>query len=139
MVLLFHVVLNWETVSRDSHGGIIVKTASNPLAQTKRGAFYMVEIFRPNPYFIQVSAINFLGDNQGKSPPPDLIFMPKPGEGNHYPIRVLLIGIPDGVNSTINDLYLRRFAQVYDWSPAIKAPYPGEIMRVTTKDFVVNS
>lgn len=98
----------------------------------------MIQIFGSNPYHIKASATNFLKDNQGEYQPPDTIFVPKPGDGNHYPIRVLLIGIPDGVNSVINDLYLCRFAQVHEWSPAMKARHLGEIMRVTTKDFVIN-
>ena len=97
----------------------------------------MVNFFSPNVYTAQGLATNFVADDKGKNPP-DIIFTPKPGDGNRYPIRVLVIGIPPGVSSVIQELYLRGFAEMAAWSPAIKAQRPDEIMRVTTRYFLIN-
>ena len=90
-----------------------------------------------NPHPSEDTATSFLSGG-GDNNPPDLIFVPKPGDDNRYPIRLLAIGIPQGVNSTIHELHVRRFAEVAAWSPPLKARHPGEIMKVMTRYFVMN-
>ena len=98
----------------------------------------MLQFLTINPQPTEARGINFLED---KSPEglPNLFFTPYPTRPNYYPIRIFVIGIPDGVNSTVNDLYLCRFAQVHEWSRPLPARHPGEIMRVMTRDFLLSS
>jgi hypothetical protein len=42
----------------------------------------------------------------------------------------MLIGSPNGVNSTIRHLYSLRFAEVTAWSPLQPTSTPGEVMSV---------
>ncbi|MEB3233698.1 MAG: hypothetical protein VKJ64_22005 [Leptolyngbyaceae bacterium] len=57
------------------------------------------------------------------------------------PVRLLLIGSRQGVNSIIHVLHHLRFAEVFEWSQALDAPDlskplhipSGEVMRVLTK------
>ena len=76
---------------------------------------------------------NDLGDQN----PPDLIFTPGQHNSDRYPIRVLVIGIPDGVNGVIGELQVKHFADMAVWSPGLKSRYPGEIMRFMTKYFLI--
>ena len=94
----------------------------------------MLNLVYPNPYIIGTSAVNLLKEEKNSNPP-DLIFTPSPGEGNRYPIRILVIGIPEGVKSVIYELYMREFAQISEWSPPLQSQHPGEIMRVMTRYF----
>ena len=91
-----------------------------------------------NPHPMEDTAIAFQSDG-GDTNPPDIIFVPTPENGNRYPIRLLAIGIPPGVNSVIHQLHVKHFAEVSAWSPAMKSRHPGEIMRVMTQYFVMNS
>ena len=100
----------------------------------------MVQTFGSNVYPIQGSATNFLDflGGKGNNPPPDLVFSPAPEDGNRYPIKILVMGIAPGVNSTIQELHARRFAEVQAWSPGIKGQNPNEIIRVTTRYFFIS-
>jgi hypothetical protein len=55
------------------------------------------------------------------------------------PVRLLLIGSREGVNSIIQTLHYLRFAEVLEWSHELPAPdqplnlAPGDVMRVLTK------
>lgn len=55
------------------------------------------------------------------------------------PVRLLLIGSRQGVNSVVHTLHHLRFAEVFEWSHDLPAPTqslnlaPGEIMRILTK------
>ena len=97
----------------------------------------MLHNFTISPYLIQTTPANFLADKEQQGFG-DLIFAPSPDGSDRYPIRVLIIGIPDGVNSIIHELYVKHFAQVYEWSPAIKANQSGEIMKVMTRYYVMH-
>ena len=96
----------------------------------------MVQILRPNVEITEALAINFLVNPPGGDIP-NLIFTPDYDRPNHYPIRLLAIGIPEGVDSVIHELHARRFAEVHAWSRAMRARHPQEIMRVMTRDFVM--
>ena len=73
----------------------------------------------------------------GHNHPPDLIFIPSPENGDRYPIRLLAIGIPPGVNSVIGELHVKHFADMALWSPAMKVQQPGEVMRFMTRYFLM--
>ena len=98
----------------------------------------MLHNFTTNPYLIQAKSTSFLVD-EGNPGLPDFVLKPTPGDPNRYPVRILIIGIPDGVTSVIYELYLKEFAQTSEWSPAIKVGQPGEIMKVMTRYVVINS
>ena len=98
----------------------------------------MLQKLTYSPFLTEALGVNFLVDPPGEDIP-KLIFTPSSSRPNHYPIRILVIGIPQGVDSIVNELYIRRFAQVYEWSRPIPSRYPGEIMRVMTRDFVMTS
>ena len=95
--------------------------------------------FKPNQNLYPISNLvtGFQNDG-GETNPPDLIFTPGNSNGDRYPIRVLVIGIPPGVNSVIGELHVKHFADVGIWSPGLKARHPGEIMRFMTRYFVMN-
>ena len=94
--------------------------------------------FNPNqPSYLPSNLVTSFRDDGGDKNIPDLIFTPGNSNGDRYPIRVLLIGIPNGVNGVIHELHVRKFAEVAAWSPSLKARYPGEIMKVMTRYFVM--
>jgi|GEM_PF-2014031 len=43
-------------------------------------------------------------------------------------VKVMLIGSPRAVENTIRVLYLRGFAELYEWSPMQPTQNPGEVM-----------
>ena len=95
--------------------------------------------FNPNQRPDSISnLITGFRDDRGDQNPPDLIFTPGKHHGDRYPIRVLVIGIPDGVNSVIGELQVKHFADLAVWSPSLKSKHPGEIMRFMTRHFVMN-
>jgi hypothetical protein len=49
------------------------------------------------------------------------------------PIRLLICGVPKGVESIINLLHVLGFAKVDEWSPPLPSPIAGEIMRILTR------
>ncbi len=55
---------------------------------------------------------------------------PSEPSSRREPIKVLVIGSPQGVNSTIHNLYSRGFAEVTAWSPLQATSNPGEVMSV---------
>ena len=93
---------------------------------------------KPNqkPYHISNLITGFQKDG-GDQNPPDLIFTPGNSNGDRYPIRVLVIGIPDGVKFVIGDMHVKRFADIGVWSPGLKSRQPGEIMRIMTRYVVI--
>ena len=49
------------------------------------------------------------------------------------PIRLLICGIPKGVESIISLLHVLGFAEVSEWSPPLPSPIAGEVMRILTR------
>lgn len=43
-------------------------------------------------------------------------------------VKVMVIGSPRAVENTIRWLYLRGFAELYEWSPMQPTQNPGEVM-----------
>ena len=91
-----------------------------------------------SPQLVEARGINFWSDKPTEGLP-NLFFTPYPTRPNYYPIRILVIGIPDGVNSIVHELYRCEFAQIHEWSRSLPARHPGEIMRVMTRDFALRS
>ncbi|MGB3239282.1 MAG: hypothetical protein WBB29_13370 [Geitlerinemataceae cyanobacterium] len=57
-----------------------------------------------------------------------------PASPDEYEIvRILAIGSPWGVNSTIRTLYSLGFAQISEWSPLLPAPNSGDVMSILTR------
>ena len=98
----------------------------------------MLRIVNFNSDLISIPVSSVLAGGQGTGIP-DFIYNPAPGEGDRYPIRLLAMGIPYGVNQVIHELHVRGFAEVGAWSPAIRAQNPEEIIRVMTRYIVMNS
>jgi hypothetical protein len=48
-------------------------------------------------------------------------------------VRILVIGSPWGVNSTIRTLYSLGFAQIREWSPLLPAPNSGDVISILTR------
>ena len=88
------------------------------------------------PYHISNLITSFRQDTENLHPP-DLIFTPAPINGDRYPIRVLVIGIPTGVDCVIGDMHAKRFADIGVWSPGLKSRQPGEIMKIMTRYVVI--
>jgi hypothetical protein len=52
-----------------------------------------------------------------------------------YPVRILVCGIPEGVNQVVYRLHLLGFAEVGAWSPPLPSPISGEVIRIMTQYF----
>ena len=98
----------------------------------------MVRIITPETDLTKALITSYLPDAP-EAGIPDLIYSPSSSRPNHYPIRVLTIGIQEGVDALINDMYIKRFAEVTEWSRPMRARRPEEIMRLMTRYFVMNS
>lgn len=67
---------------------------------------------------------------------PELLRAPIPdAPSGKHPVRLLVCGIPPGVESIIFRLYLADFAEVGEWSPPLPSPTPGEVIRILTRYF----
>ncbi|TAD78603.1 MAG: peptide ABC transporter substrate-binding protein [Oscillatoriales cyanobacterium] len=53
--------------------------------------------------------------------------MPVPADGREV-VKRMAIGSPRAVENTIRVLYLRGFAELYEWSPMQPTQNPGEVM-----------
>jgi len=72
----------------------------------------------------------FLPDPNETPTPPISSNSPTAPHPTREHIKVMLIGSPNGVNSTIRHLYSLRFAEVTAWSPLQPTSTPGEVMSV---------
>jgi hypothetical protein len=54
------------------------------------------------------------------------------------PVRILICGIPEGVNQVVYQLHLLGFAEVGAWSPPLPSPISGEVIRILTRYFKVD-
>lgn len=65
---------------------------------------------------------------------PELLQAPIPDVPyGKQPIRILVCGIPSGVNLIIHQLHLRQFAEVGEWSPPLPSPIAGEVIRILVR------
>ncbi len=53
------------------------------------------------------------------------------------PIRILVCGVPSGVNHIIHQLHVLGFADAGEWSPALPAPLHGEVIRILVRYWTV--
>ena len=97
----------------------------------------MVQILVSTPEYPKALVTNFLVDNPTEGLP-DLIFTPHSKRPDHRPMRLLAIGHPDDVDSAVNELHARQFADVYAWSQPIPSRYPGEVIRYMTRYYRIN-
>jgi hypothetical protein len=72
----------------------------------------------------------FIPDTSETRTPPASSNAPSESSPRREPIKVLIIGSPQGVNNTIHTLYKRGFAEVTEWSPLQPTSNPGEVMSV---------
>jgi hypothetical protein len=49
------------------------------------------------------------------------------------PIRLLLCGVPQGVERIVHQLHVLGFAEVGEWSPTLPSPVSGEVIRILTR------
>ncbi|HIK30657.1 MAG TPA: hypothetical protein IGS17_14295 [Oscillatoriales cyanobacterium M59_W2019_021] len=52
---------------------------------------------------------------------------------DHQPIRVLICGVPKGVDNLVGYLHILGFAEVGEWSPPVPSPIEGEVIRILTR------
>jgi hypothetical protein len=54
---------------------------------------------------------------------------PVPAEPNREPVLILVIGSQKGIDKIVSALYLRRFAEIQEWSQILPASNVGKLMR----------
>ena len=69
---------------------------------------------------------------------PELLRAPIPfASTGKQPIRILVCGVPEGVNHIIHELHIRRFAEAGEWSPPLPSPIEGEVIRILVRYWMV--
>lgn len=53
------------------------------------------------------------------------------------PIRLLLCGVPQGVERIVHQLHILGFAEVGEWSPVLPSPVEGEVIRILTRYCII--
>ncbi|MEA5597328.1 hypothetical protein [Rivularia sp. UHCC 0363] len=65
---------------------------------------------------------------------PELLQAPIPdAPSGKQPIRILVCGLPNGVNRVVHQLHLLGFAEASEWSPALPSPIAGEVIRILVR------
>jgi hypothetical protein len=54
-------------------------------------------------------------------------------DSSRSPIRILVCGLPKGVESIVHRLHIEGFAQVGEWSGPLPSPVEGEVIRILTR------
>ena len=68
---------------------------------------------------------------------PELLQAPIPdAPAGKQPIRILVCGVPNGVNRVIHQLHLLGFAEAGEWSPALPSPIAGEVIRILVRYYL---
>ena len=68
---------------------------------------------------------------------PELLQAPIPdAPAGKQPIRILICGVPNGVNQVVHHLHLLGFAEASEWSPALPSPIAGEIIRILVRYYL---
>ena len=52
------------------------------------------------------------------------------------PIRILICGIPQGVNHIIHQLHVCQFAEAGEWSPPLPSAIEGEVIRILIRYYM---
>jgi hypothetical protein len=53
------------------------------------------------------------------------------------PIRLIACGIPEGVDSMVNQLHILGFAETIEWTRRLNSPVPGEVIRILTRYIII--
>jgi hypothetical protein len=70
---------------------------------------------------------------------PELLQAPIPdAPAGKQPIRILVCGVPNGVNRVIHQLHLLGFAEVGEWSLALPSPIAGEVIRILVRYYLAD-
>ncbi len=80
----------------------------------------------------------FIPDASETLAPPASSNAPSESSPRREPIKVLIIGSPQGVNNTIHTLYKRGFAEVTEWSPLQPTSNPDEVMSVLRRQIRIH-
>lgn len=65
---------------------------------------------------------------------PELLKTPIPNAPTgKQPVRLLVCGIPQGVEDIVLRLHRLGFAEIHEWSPPLPSPVEGEILRILTR------
>jgi hypothetical protein len=56
--------------------------------------------------------------------------------GDRKPIRLLVCGVPKGVESIVHYLHVLGFAEVGEWSLPLPSPVEGEVIRILTRYYM---
>lgn len=81
---------------------------------------------------------DFLPDPRETSNPPDSSNADSEASPRREPIKMLLIGSPQAVNTTIRNLYKRGFAEVKAWSSLQPTNKPGDVMSILSREIWIN-
>ncbi|MGB3561086.1 MAG: hypothetical protein WBA24_21305 [Geitlerinemataceae cyanobacterium] len=65
--------------------------------------------------------------------------IPDTAPANRKPIRLLVCGVPEGVESIIHRLHVLGFAEVGEWSAPLPFAVNGEVMRILTRHWMPQS
>lgn len=65
--------------------------------------------------------------------------LPDTAPSHRQPIRILVCGVPAGVESIIHRLHVLGFAEVGEWSPPLPSPVSGEVIRILTRYWMSES
>jgi hypothetical protein len=65
--------------------------------------------------------------------------IPDTPPSHRKPIRILVCGVPEGVESIIHRLHVLGFAEVGEWSVPLPSPVSREVMRILTRYWVSKS
>lgn len=56
---------------------------------------------------------------------------------NREPVKILIIGSPQGVNNIIHSLYRLKFAEVTAWSPLQPTANPDEVVSILKRQLSI--
>ncbi|NJL21119.1 MAG: hypothetical protein HC895_10340 [Leptolyngbyaceae cyanobacterium SM1_3_5] len=48
-------------------------------------------------------------------------------------VRIIVVGSDPGITNIVYTLFLKEFAEIYEWSDPLPEPNTGKLMRVVTK------
>jgi len=76
---------------------------------------------------------DFTPDSSQTSDPETPLPASPPSEPNQYPLKILIISSPTGVNNTIHTFYRLGYAEVSEWSKPQPTQNPGEVMSILSR------
>lgn len=64
---------------------------------------------------------------------PDGIAPPSAKSRRREPVRIIVVGSDPAITNVIFTLFVKEFAEIYEWSDPMPEPNTGKMMRVMTK------